>query len=163
MIFGENFCGLCNGASVLEPDWFASADISFTCVEFPLYLAIVPYFHIHCWCNHDSSWQFPCARYVHTLPEMKQLSWVTIIFCYSGSGRAPLLTLQLLELIVSPKDATPQLLRIVTNFEIHESFLLRRFPLHCIKEESLEDDVVQDIRQTHRRCSAEQIIQDTLL
>ena len=46
---------LCNGASVLEPDSFASTDISFTCIEFPLYLAFVPYFHIHCWCNHDSS------------------------------------------------------------------------------------------------------------
>ena len=47
--------GTCNGASVLEPDSFASTDISFTCIEFPLYLAFVPYFHIHCWCNHDDS------------------------------------------------------------------------------------------------------------
>ena len=32
-------------------------------------------------------------------------------------------------LIVSPKDAMPPLLRIVTNFEICESFLLRKFPV----------------------------------
>ena len=58
-IFGNSrhngLCHKCNGASALEPDSFASTDISFTCIEFPLYLAFVPYFHIHCWCNHDSS------------------------------------------------------------------------------------------------------------